>query len=146
MEQRLPIYTNFWSVFCFIGVVFGVHTPAMKSWRRRLPVTISLMMVFKWNRAQVCTSKCGSWYIILVAVVVPWRTRRSWRRRHRYRTILWCINRWPLVWWWFTKETGYRFVPQSGILDISFLLPPWNLDELGDLWDDDIAIGSHCDA
>jgi len=67
-----------------------------------------------WFSPLFLVSAC-SWSFFHVDLAVPWRTRRSWRSRHCTRTTRWGKNLWPpvSVSWWFSTETGHRFLPQS---------------------------------
>jgi len=57
-------------------------------------------------RSKPRTEYSDPWDFFLVDFVVPWRTRRSWRRRHRTRTTLRGKNLWPV-----SFENYHRFLP-----------------------------------
>jgi len=97
------------------------------------------------------TSFFYSWDFFLVDFVVPWRTRRSWRRRHRTRTTLWGNNQRPVsVENYHQTETGLRFLSKRGrssssspiSIDLLLLQGPsrWLRKEMEVLWDYDILL------
>jgi len=93
----------------------GQFTPLQASDRVYLPgtdyVPFLLRTIIFFEKIRVIL--LPSWDFFLVDFLVPWRTRRSWRRRHRTRTKL-SSNKQPgWIGWWFSTETSYRFLPKS---------------------------------
>jgi len=88
-------HTTLWTIFAFIRNTLLLFLP--KGWQF-FPLflsVISVTLVPSITQRVIVTVE-NIWLLETYFFVVPWRTRRSWRRRHCTRTTLRGKNLWPV--------------------------------------------------